>query len=78
MSAFATFFNGQLLTVSQGFMAQLTTWPHDGVGIVVITNDSPRGYFMHNSATWRAAEDLLGMPKRVDWVSRYELSHTSQ
>lgn len=56
-----------------GFMAQLVTFPNDGVGIVVITNDSPRGYFMHNSATWRAAEDLLKMPLNVDWISRFDM-----
>ncbi|EJD37200.1 beta-lactamase/transpeptidase-like protein [Auricularia subglabra TFB-10046 SS5] len=55
-----------------GFMAQLVTFPNDGVGIVVMTNDSPRGYYLHNSALWRAAEDLLKMPLHVDWVSRFD------
>lgn len=54
----------------QGYMAQTTSFVNDGVGIAVMINDSPRGYYVHNSITWRIAEVLLNMPLRVDWVSR--------
>ncbi|KZV89612.1 beta-lactamase/transpeptidase-like protein [Exidia glandulosa HHB12029] len=58
-----------------GYMAQTTTFPDDGLSIAVMVNESPRGYFAHNSITWRIAELLLNMPLRVDWLSRFEASN---
>jgi len=56
-----------------GFLSQVTRFQQDGLGIAVLTNDSPRGVFVHEAIKWKIAERLLRLPKTVDWNGRYRL-----
>ncbi|KZV96977.1 beta-lactamase/transpeptidase-like protein [Exidia glandulosa HHB12029] len=53
-----------------GYLSQITRFPNEGLGIAVLTNESPRGAYVHEAVKWRIAEELLGLPLRVDWNAR--------
>lgn len=58
-----------------GYMAQITRFPNDGVGIAILTNELPRGQYVFEAIKWRVSEELLSMPLRVDWNTRYQEAH---
>ena len=51
-------------------MAQIIRFPNDGLGIAILTNDSPLGQIFYDIVKWRIAEELLGLPVQVDWNAR--------
>lgn len=61
-----------------GYLSQIARFPNDGLGLAIFTNDSPRGAFAFEAIKWRIAEELLGMPLRVDWNTRFRQSYTLQ
>ena len=64
---------GALLKDSaQGYRTQITRFPNDGLGIAVLVNED-RGVYAYEAIKWRIAEELLGLPHRVDWNQRYVL-----
>jgi len=51
-----------------GYTSAVIRYPNDGLGIVVLTNDADA--LFHDVVKWRIAEDILGLPVRVDWNTR--------
>ncbi|EJD51732.1 beta-lactamase/transpeptidase-like protein [Auricularia subglabra TFB-10046 SS5] len=58
-----------------GYSAQITRFPNDGLGVAILTNELPRGLYVFEAVKWRIAEELLDMPLRVDWNTRYKEAH---
>jgi hypothetical protein len=52
-----------------GYHSQITRFPNDGLGIAVLVNED--SVFTFEAIRYRIAEELLGLPMRVDWNGRY-------
>ncbi|KAH7101699.1 beta-lactamase/transpeptidase-like protein [Auriculariales sp. MPI-PUGE-AT-0066] len=52
-----------------GYHSQITRFSNDGLGIAVFVNEDSTYTF--EAIRWRIAEELLGMPIRVDWNTRF-------
>ena len=52
-----------------GYTSAVIRYPNDGLGIAVLTNDADA--LFHDAVKWRIAEEILGLPVRVDWNTRY-------
>ncbi|KAJ7581524.1 beta-lactamase/transpeptidase-like protein [Mycena floridula] len=50
-------------------LSQVTRFPNDGVGVIVLSNDE-NGASLVETVRWRLSEDILGL-ERIDWESRY-------
>ncbi|EJD51736.1 beta-lactamase/transpeptidase-like protein [Auricularia subglabra TFB-10046 SS5] len=58
-----------------GYLSQINRFPNDGLGIAILTNEYPRGQFVMEIIKWRIAEEILGLPLRVDWNARYQFAY---
>ncbi|KAJ7581533.1 beta-lactamase/transpeptidase-like protein [Mycena floridula] len=50
-------------------VTQVTRFPNDDVGVIVLSNDE-NGDNLMETVRWRLSEDILGL-ERIDWESRY-------
>ncbi|KAH7100785.1 beta-lactamase/transpeptidase-like protein [Auriculariales sp. MPI-PUGE-AT-0066] len=58
-----------------GYHSQITRFPNDGLGIAILVNEDLT--FTYQAIKHRIAEDLLGLPIRVDWNTRFKTAYAA-